>query len=219
MPAHSKLLRRDPSAETAVGSPCPRRVCHSRVQFQEHPTAVADDPTAVADEAPEPTAATIQTQGHPTAVADHEAPEPSPELTAAPRVDSDSDADSVGHSVAGDTVIDSSDAEGNHDETAVAARRQERVAPKARVQGVPDRSRGPAKHNSEPEVGNFGLFFGNWGLRGTLGDRTQRLRREAMDRQILKNPAQVVVVVEASKELEALLQDPPVEGTPGAEGL
>ena len=142
-----------------------------RVEFELNPTAVADE-AAVADGTPEP-----------TAVADHEASETSPELTATRPAESDSDSESVCRSIAGDTVNDSSEAESNHDNTAVAARRQERVAPKARVQGVPNRSSGPAKHNSGPEVGNFGLFFGNWGLRGTLGDRTQKMRRETMDRQ------------------------------------
>ena len=182
-----------------------KRNAKGKVQFQAGPPAVADEPPAVADEPPEPTAATIQPQSriqeHPTVVTD----------TAS--VDSDSDTDSASHSIAGDTVYDSSDAEGEHDPTAVAARRQERVLPEAPVQGIPNNPRlAHASHNSEPEVGNFALYWGNWGLRGTLGDGQRAMRREVMDGQILNNPGQVVVIAEASTQVEAMLQSAAVAG-------
>ncbi len=171
-----------------------------RVKFKEEsPTAVADD-EALADGVPvDLTAAVADFAGRKTP-------------------DADDASDSAGHSIAGDTV--DSETDGDADDTAVAALcRQQRLAPKAPVQGNPERNRS-AKNNSEPEVGNFGLFFGNWGVRGTVSGRSaQRLRRETQDRQILKSPGQVVVVVEASRELEGLLRLPSVEGDPGQEGL
>ena len=50
------------------------------------------------------------------------------------------------------------------------------------------------------------MFFRNWGLRGTVsGKAVQKLRRETQNRQILKSPGQVVIIAEASAELERLL--------------
>ena len=64
-----------------------------------------------------------------------------------------------------------------------------------------------------------GCFFGNWGLRGTVGgNNAAKLRRETQDRQILKSPGQVVVLVEASKELEELLRLPAVAVGDSAKG-
>ena len=69
-------------------------------------------------------------------------------------------------------------------------------------------------------MGNFGLFCGNWGQRGTLGgDARKRQRKKIHDRQILRSPAQVVVLCEATAEVEELLKQPPVEGIPGQKGL
>ena len=120
-------------------------------------------------------------------------------------------------SSAGDTA---SETDGDADDTAVAAlKRQQRRAPKAPVHGNPALHRS-AKRNSEPEVGNFGLFFGNWGMRGTVGGTgAQRLRREIQDRQILKSPGQVVIVAEATGQLEESLRQPLVEGSPDQGGL
>ena len=77
--------------------------------------------------------------------------------------ESESESECGGHSVGGDTFRES-EAEGVMDETAVAAKRRQREAPHATVCGEANRSRGPNSNlNKEPEVGNFGLFFGNWG--------------------------------------------------------
>ena len=68
--------------------------------------------------------------------------------------------------------------------TTVAEKEQQRLAPQTPVEGTPQR--GPSsKHNEEWEVGNFGLFLGNWGTRG------ERERRE----QVLKSPAKEQVLI------------------------
>jgi hypothetical protein len=123
--------------------------------------------------------------------------------------DAEDHPESNASSIAGDTVATSSGAE------------TELVAPTIRVQGDPNRSRGESSwRNEEPEVGNFGLFVGNWGLRGTLGDNRQKqLRRDTHDRQILKSPAQVIVLCEATAAVGDLLQKSAVAGTPGVKGL
>jgi hypothetical protein len=102
-------------------------------------------------------------------------------------------------SIAGDTASDTDVDAG--DSAVAAARRQQRRAPVAPVHGVaPPREHRSGKHNKEPEVGNIGLFFGNWGLRGTLGGSdAQALRIHTQDRQILKSPGQVVIIAEASE--------------------
>ena len=48
--------------------------------------------------------------------------------------------------------------------------------------------------------------MGNWGTRGTTG-RT-RLRRQLFDRQVTKAPAHVVVLAEATKDVQRLLETP-----------
>ena len=152
-----------------------------------------------------------------TAVADDTASEPTAEQVA----DVHDESGSACPSVAGDTVADSSGAEIDEDETAVAARRQQRVAPKTPAQGNPNTGRRESsRHNNEPEVGSFGLFFGNWGQRATLGgDARKKARRITQDRQILKSPAQVIVLCEASAGVEEMLRQPPEDGNPEQEGL
>ena len=152
-----------------------------------------------------------------TAVADDTASEPTAEQFA----DVHDESGSACPSVAGDTVADSSGAEIDEDETAVAARRQQRVAPKTPAQGNKNTGRGESsRHNNEPEVGNFGLFFGNWGQRATLGgDARKKARRITQDRQILKSLAQVIVLCEASAGVEEMLRQPPEDGNPEQEGL
>ena len=88
-------------------------------------------------------------------------------------------------SVAGDIIADSSAADNDESDAAVAKRRNRRRAPLSTFQG--DREHRSSKWNAEPEVGNFGIFFGNWGTRATLGGvGTQQRRREKQDLQVLK---------------------------------
>ena len=112
--------------------------------------------------------------------------------------DVDSDAD---RSVAGDSMAPSE--ADDTDDPAVADARQRRYAPTAPVHGNPMRN---VSYNNEPFRGNLGLFCGNWGLRGTVGQ--ENARRGRMDRQILRCPAQLLVIAEASAELAELLKMP-----------
>ena len=69
------------------------------------------------------------------------------------------------HSIAGDTLA-SSASETDHETKALMKRL--RVQPKEPTQGE-SRSRGESSWwNKNWEVGNFGLFCGNWGNRGTV---------------------------------------------------
>ena len=123
-------------------------------------------------------------------------------------------------SVAGDSIASSSGAES--DTESVIMRRTARTAPKQeRVQGDPDRSRGQSSRlNKEPEVGNFGFYLGNWGCRGTVADTTEKvLRRDTQDRQVLKCPAQVIVLCEATVVVEEMLQKAAVAGNPDRNDL
>ena len=122
------------------------------------------------------------------------------------------------HSVVGDSV---SGADTHEDQSAVAARRRQRVAPRTPVHRDPNRSRGESsKWNSEWEVGNFGLFFGNWGMIGTLGGQGRRTDRILTQyRQILKSLAQVVVLCEENESVEQMLGQPAVAGSCDKQGL
>ena len=65
------------------------------------------------------------------------------------------------------------------------------------------------------EVGNCGLFLGNWGERGTVQNSEYKIkRRQAHDRQIMKGPAQIIVLLEANTAVADLLRRPPVQGSP-----
>ncbi|MDP7560003.1 MAG: hypothetical protein QF745_05635, partial [Planctomycetota bacterium] len=120
----------------------------------------------------------------------------------------------------GDSVAESSNAESDESEATGAARRAQRIAPNAPQQGDPNIRRESSKWNDEPEVGNFGLFFGNWGLRGAVGNAaSRRSRRDTQDRRIQRSPAQVVVLAEAAKEIEELLKEPRSHGNQELEGL
>ena len=115
-------------------------------------------------------------------------------------------------SIAGDTVADSgSDA----DTTAVAAKYQLRVTPREPQQGNPSSRGKHARHNDDWEVGDFGLFFGNWGTRGSVANtHAKRVRQETHDRQIMRCPGQGIVLCEATPFVEELLRQPPQEGIP-----
>ena len=126
-------------------------------------------------------------------------------------------------SIVGDSIADGSGADTDQSETAVAARvarRAARVAPIRPEQGDPNIRRQSSRWNAEPEVGNFGLFFGNWGLRATLaGAAVKKMRRKIQDRQIMKCPAQVLVLAETTEDTEVLLQQTRSHGNPDATGL
>ena len=133
--------------------------------------------------------------------------------------DSDSQCESLCvTSIAGDSVVDSSDAEGkDKTPTAVAARRQARAAPsQLRVGSV---SGEHAIRNSEPEVGNFGIYLGNWGARGSVKEGEQARRRKNMDRQLVKNPGQLVILLESTPAQVDLLEATAVAGEEDGEGL
>ena len=185
----------------------------------DQPTAVAakeEQPTAVAAKEEQPTAVAAK-EAQTTAVAAEIVRTKSRDTVA--EEDSASVCESfVDESIAGDTVVESSDAESkNKHPTAVAARRQARAMPEVPVQG--DITRQHGTRNSDPEVGNFSLFLGNWGERGTLGDREQARRTEAMDLQISKNPANVIVLLESTVAQVQLLQAAAVAGDLDVPGL
>ena len=87
------------------------------------------------------------------------------------------------------------------------------------AQGEPYRPRS-SRWNSEPEVGNMGIFCGNWGKRGTLGGNyEQRRRDEFMTLQIARNFAPVIVFAEAEERLQHLLMHDRSRGNPDGEGV
>ena len=87
----------------------------------------------------------------------------------------------------------------------------ERVQPRRKsvAERIPGRS---SKWNNEKEVGNMGIFFGNWGLRGTTNDAQKIMRRIVHDRQVQKNPGVVVILCEATPEVERVLEERAQEG-------
>ena len=70
--------------------------------------------------------------------------------------------------------------------------------------------------NSEHEVGNFGLFSGNWGDRGTVVAGRQVRRRAVHDQALKANPAHNIVLCEATAGVEEVLTTPPVAATQSA---
>ena len=122
--------------------------------------------------------------------------------------------------VTGDTYnSDSDEAEdtgSSWTSTAAAARQQKRqpVDPVQRVHGVSSWT------NQNPEVGNVGLYFGNWGTRSTTGGKiVQKARNRVFDTQVTKNPTQLLVLCEVTKEVEAILKAKPQAGDPDGNGL
>ena len=174
------------------------------LDIPQYQTAVADHAApAVADHAAPVHQVRFQQQTSAnSAVADDES-----------GVEPEDDSRSVGSisSVAGDTA----DSETSTDPAVAAKLRQLRRAPRTPMQGPRPVS---SWANSEPEVGNFGLMFCNWGERATLaGQAHQRHQRAVADRQLLKSPAAVVVVAEASAQVEELLTAPPEDLDPHTE--
>ena len=77
-----------------------------------------------------------------------------------------------------------------------------------------------AWRNSDHEVGNFGIYLGNWGERGSVNEAGKRRRRQVHDLQLLKCPAAVVVLCETIGAVLELLRSPAVRPTaPDATGL
>lgn len=194
----------------------PQGVCppSGELPSQEPSTAVADTSRkpAVADPPREPAVADVAPRVPSTA-------EVSEVGLLLERVGVETAAEgSVCHSVAGDTLPSGGESEA--DQTAVAARRQQVCAPRDPVHGTPSSGHQSSWWNAEPEVGNFGLFVGNWGARCSMAnDARKRANRDRHDRQILKSPAQVLVLCEANEQVEGLLKQPPVPGSLGAAGL
>ena len=96
----------------------------------------------------------------------------------------------------------------------------------AEVQAAVAERTTPREHhlNEAPQVGNFGLYFGNWGKRPTAENNFPK--RENIDAQIRKNPGQVIILTEAEAEiaeylrLTAVAETPDlIEGNEDAEGL
>jgi len=117
--------------------------------------------------------------------------------------------DDTDRSIAGDAVCDSL---ATVNEDAAEIRRHKRFAPKTQVQGN-FRSRGSSEWR--PEDWNFRLLLGNWGIGGTRSDWS---RRDIINRQIMNFSAEVLVICEATQELDDMLRQPPVEGTAVADG-
>ena len=125
---------------------------------------------------------------------------------------SDAETDDSHSRIGGDSIAPS---ECESEPTAVAAKHQLRVAPKlAFASFVFPRIRGKSsKFNQFPHVGNIGLFCGNWGKRGTVASgREKKARKQTLDRQIAKSPAQVLILCEATPSLEAVLSRPAEAG-------
>ena len=116
-----------------------------------------------------------------------------------------SDAYLSGSSIDGDSVASA----GVSSETELV-----RAQPAEPIQG--NRSPGKSsKYSEEWEVGNFGVYFGNWGERASsAGKEVQQRRRAVHDRQIQKNPCAVVVMCEANPQCEELLKKAAVAGDP-----
>ena len=115
-------------------------------------------------------------------------------------------ASSPDRSIAGDTVPDS---QCNDDPEEIEARHEARSVPLVTGDGVP-RSRGESSdHNREHWVGNMGIFYGNWGERGTLaGDAKKRAQKMTSQKQVMKSPAQIIILCEATQEVEDDLRLP-----------
>ena len=149
-----------------------------------------------------------------TAVADHGVCANSEIAKAAVRDDgvaADSGiANNEAESNAGDTVASSSVADhlDQHPPSQRATDRNNRVAPLPLKMENTDRRRGPSCwRNVFPEVGTFGLYAGNWGMRSTAGrDARQRLRQLFQDRQMRKCPAQVLVVAESNESVQNMME-------------
>jgi hypothetical protein len=121
-------------------------------------------------------------------------------------VDVEDEADSDGglSGRSGDTVGPESEADfeqGNV--SAVAARRTTMAQPKNRVVGDLRRRNEPAERNQRFDVGNFGMFVGNW------GERSGRQKKATVlhDCQIKGSPGEIIVLLEANEAVKDLLEE------------
>jgi hypothetical protein len=126
------------------------------------------------------------------------------------------------YSVPGDSIGENSGPEEDGQPTAARtadAGRPKRDPTPAMTFAGDQMQRRHATSNSEPEVGNFGLFFGNWGQRAVIATGRRREVQLVQDRQIERCPAQVVCLAEASREVEQILTDDQAPGDAEATGL
>jgi hypothetical protein len=122
-----------------------------------------------------------------------------------------------GTSIAGDTASEAGDSE--TDAAVAAQRRRLRCAPE-RTYRILTEAQVPSLKNDDYPVGNASVYLGNWGTRGTVANTDEKKeRRDIQDRQVLKNPCTILVLCEASKEMEDLLNAEARTPVPGAVGL
>ena len=66
----------------------------------------------------------------------------------------------------------------------------------------------------------MGIFCGSWGKRETLGGNVeQRRRTHVMNMQIARNPVSIIILAEATEDLEYLLMNDRSRGDPDASGV
>ena len=200
------------SLNACEGQPLSARCLHTQ-NAKPKPTSVVHADTAVAGLEDAEAWSTNIIEAADAEVAAAAAVAEAEAATDGTQTDSDSEAgeSSGGASIAGDPVASS-----DFGPETRCARKQ----PTVQFEG--ERSRGPSsKWNSEFEVGNCGFYFGNWGLRASIGSEKQkRLRTETHDRQIMKNPGQMVILCETTEAVAALLRNPAVAAEkPGVKGL
>jgi endonuclease/exonuclease/phosphatase family metal-dependent hydrolase len=173
--------------------------------------------TAVAGSAPDtvPTAVESASNTVPTAV--ESAPNAVPTAVAESEL---VDSSQASGSQPDDNVDESSDSEDEEQQsiTAVAGKRRRILPPAKVIQGV-QRLRVHGTYNNEPEVGNVGLYFGNWGTRATLITARKKDAQEINDRQIEKCPASIICLAEATVAVQHILESDHFLGDAEATGL
>ena len=109
----------------------------------------------------------------------------------------------------GDTVGSLTDEEiEKGDFSVVAARRTEMAQPKNRIVGDRHPHREPAERNMRKDVGNFGIFVGNWGERSETNKKSADFRM-LHDSQVMGSPAELIVIFEANSAVADMLKQPP----------
>ena len=127
-----------------------------------------------------------------------------PDGDADKRSDSESSGGRSGDSVGALTEADIE----NGDLSAVTARRTEMAQPKNRVVGDKHPHREPAERNKRKDVGNFGIFVGNWGERSTTNKKSADCRM-LHDSQVMGSPGELMVIFEANQAVADMLKQPP----------